>query len=314
MVGRADLVEDVRGVLGRAEFNVTETLQFQNALFDLAAKKSDTILLIKVLQNVDSFTKESAATLKRLADVLEGAPILITLRSGNLPLEDGVLYSRYGIPLFNINTLADFVIEKIPPLVFAAPGGFYVNLNGSLLNEIRSKRKISLGTLAGMAGVSRKAIQLYCEGQGAKIDVAMRLEECLGEELIVSIDPLSYSPPPNLVDEIQRNFIGFQKSVFSFLESMGCHVLPTAKCSFDALTYDRNTKLLTGVEEKTPFLLKRAHGMRTISEVLEKDSVFFIRTETSRDNLDGVPVISRAELKKIKETEHLLDLIADRKK
>ena len=314
MAGRKELIESVRTVLGRADFNVTETLQFQNALFDIAAKKGGSTLLIKVLQNVDSFSKDCAETLKRLADVLEGAPILITLRTGSLQLEDGVLYSRYGIPLVTPSTLNDFLIERIPPLVFAAPGGFYVNLNGSLLNEIRRKQKISLGSLAEMAGVSRKAIQLYCEGQAAKIDVALRLEEYVGEELIIPINPLDYESSEGVINPAQRNLGGFQAAVFTFLEGMGCQVLPTAKCSFDALTYDTSTRLLTGVEEKSQHLLKRAHGIRTISEVLEKDSVFFITTNTSRVQLDGVPVISRTELKKIKETERLLDMIADRKK
>jgi putative transcriptional regulator len=314
MASRKELVEDVRAVLGRAEFNVTETLQFQSALFDIAAKRGNSILLIKVLQNVDSFSKDSADTLKRLANVLEGAPILITLRTGSLPLEDGVLYSRHGIPLVTPATLNDFLIERIPPLVFASPGGFYVNLDGSLLNEIRQKQKISLGSLAEMAGVSRKAIQLYCEGQAAKIDVALKLEEYVGEELIIPINPLEYQPMGEPMGTIQREPGSFHDSVFNFLENMGCQILPTARCTFDALTYDTSTRLLTGIEGKSQRLHKRTHGIRTISEVLEKDSVFFITMETTRESLDGVPVISRTELKKIKETEKLLDVIADRKK
>ena len=45
------------------------------------------------------------------------------------------------------------------------------------MKRLREERSISLGTLAEIAGVSRRTIQMYENGMGAMIDVAIRLEE-----------------------------------------------------------------------------------------------------------------------------------------
>ncbi len=89
-------------------------------------------------------------------------------------------------------TLAEHLLEEIPPYIFAAPGGLYVKLDGDRLGDIRAERGLSLGTLADVAGVSRRTIQLYETGMGAMIDAALRLEEFLDTQIVEPIDPFTY--------------------------------------------------------------------------------------------------------------------------
>jgi putative transcriptional regulator len=98
---------------------------------------------------------------------------------------------RYDIPAVNVQTLYDYFVENVPPLVSAAPGGLYVSIDGDVLKEARTKQAMSLGTLASELGVSRRTISKYEEGgMDASIDVVQHLEELLDVALAKSIDIL----------------------------------------------------------------------------------------------------------------------------
>ena len=93
-------------------------------------------------------------------------------------LEDSVIYMRYDILALNVQTLHDYFIENIPPLVSAAPGGLYVSIEGGTLKKARVDKSMSLGTLATTVGVSRRTISKYEEeGMDASIGVLLHLED-----------------------------------------------------------------------------------------------------------------------------------------
>src|SRR3989304_1669875 len=104
----------------------------------------------------------------------EAPPLVVGERSGTGPLEDGVIYSRFGVPILARQTFVEFLEDGVPPFVFSAPGGLYVRLDTEALRRAREERQISLGTLADVAGVSRRTIQMYPEGVAAAGDIAPR--------------------------------------------------------------------------------------------------------------------------------------------
>src|SRR5207244_9802827 len=81
--------------------------------------------------------------------------------------------------------------EGVPPFLFSAPGGLYAHLDTEALRRLREEREVSLGTLADIAGVTRRTIQMYLEGMSATMDGAMRLEEFLQESLVLPVDPFA---------------------------------------------------------------------------------------------------------------------------
>src|SRR5439155_6141335 len=147
------------------------------------------LLLVKVLTNVDGLTEATAQELTLVARFLEAAPVVVGERSSSRPLEDGAVYLRYGVNIVTLETLREYLEDGVEPLVYAAPGGFYVSIDGARLRELRQERGFSLGDLAQAAGVSRRAIGMYEEGMGAMVDVAMRLEEFLDESLARPTNP-----------------------------------------------------------------------------------------------------------------------------
>jgi putative transcriptional regulator len=104
-------------------------------------QKADAI--IKVVSHIDSVSEETAYDLDHIARYLKGSPLIIGERARDTELERGAVYVRYGIYAVSVATLYDTVVEHIPPLIYASPGGLYININGEVLREEREKRNLS---------------------------------------------------------------------------------------------------------------------------------------------------------------------------
>jgi putative transcriptional regulator len=200
--------------------------------------------------------------------------------------------------------------------VYAASGGFYVNLDSDILRKAR-EGGLSLGDLAEMAGVSRRTIKMYEDGMNAKLEVALRLEEGLGLELIVPVEALTCNQTrvgsqtgENMASNQQ--FDRMARDIFTKLNKIGYSVDAAARCPFDAVARDGNVVLFTGVDQKKPGLEKRAKAIANLSRVLEKHSVIFVDRLGERVNLEGTPLIGSAELKKAKDRKKVMDLIEER--
>ena len=170
---RDELINGVRGTLEKVGFTVSKPLNMRSISFDIVARRDKTLLLIKILSNVDAFSKDNSEEVKTLAEALGGSPLLVGERSGAGEIEQGIVYSRFNVPIISLSTLKDLLLEAVPPFIFAAPGGLYVKLDSDLLKRLREEKSISLGNLAEVAGVSRRTIQMYETGMGAMIDVAI---------------------------------------------------------------------------------------------------------------------------------------------
>jgi len=311
---RSKLLDEVRRVLADAGFSVSEPISLKSISFDLVARRGDAMLVLKVLQNIDAFNKEDAAQMKVLADALDGRTAVIGLRSSARKLDEGIIYSRFGVPILSLDTFEEFVEEGVPPMIFAAPGGLYVKIDSDLLKEIRAKRNISLGTLAEIAGVSRKAIQMYEDGMGAIIDVAIKLEEFLNAPIVMPLNPFEYMNEKGEPADLQEDTDRLHNEVFRMLETMGYSVQPTARCPFEAVTSDERTLILTGVERYGPMLEKKAHAVATISRVVDRKSVIITDKDTRMKSLDETPLIWRKELADLEDRRKMLDLLRERSK
>src|SRR6266511_337453 len=310
---RERLLDEVREVLAKTGFYLSDKGNTRGLAFDVVARRDEVLLLVKVLLNVDAFSRPGADELRMIATTLKGAPLLIGERSGAGALEDGVIYSRSGVPILSRQTFKDFFEEGVPPFIFSAPGGLYVKLDAEALRRAREDKQISLGALAEVAGVSRRAIQMYLEGMSATIDIALRLEEYLGEPLVVPMDPFQYtSRTADLLTGFEE-FERFERDVFQRLYRRGCDVLPTVKCPFEAFTKDREIVLLTGVTSARERATDKASVVSNLARIVERDSVLFVERRGSSTTLEGTAVIGKDELKKIRDRAKILELIEERK-
>jgi putative transcriptional regulator len=282
----------------------------------MISRRDDLLLIIKVLMNVDSLDADRSRELLLLANFLECSSLVLSQRSGRGELETGVIYMRHRVPILNLQTLADLFLEGVPPLAFAAPGGIFVRLDSAALRKIRQEKGISLGALAKYAGVSRKTIQMYEAGMSPTVDVALKLEEALGEPLVLPFNPFEYRPelsvdPSDLLSMLDLD--DTEKEAITRLEEIGYEVVPTVRCPFNALSRDRISLFIMGIGRASPELRSRARHLFNIARVAEKQA--FMVLERAREvNIEGTPVIRLSELKRMRNPEEVRELVSEREK
>jgi len=310
MQPREMLLGDVYNLLLKNGFATSNPKDLMHAGFDIVARKDKLILIIKIVANAGSISASGVAGMTALSRAVDGASLILSPKSGSEPMEDGVVYTRGGVPLMSPNTFYDLIFEGVPPLVYAASGGYYVNINSKAIKLAR-ERGMSLGDLAEMGGVSRRTIRMYEDGMGAKLEVAIRLEEKMGIPLIVPVDPLE--PLSEMDEHIEENVaVGLVRDVFNKLHQMGYSVKQTDRCPFDAVTLDKNTILFTGIENKDSNLPARARAISNLSKVLEKHSVIFVDKRGRRVNMSGTPIIGCKELNNAQDKKKFMEMVEER--
>ncbi|MGC8912715.1 MAG: transcriptional regulator [Thermoplasmata archaeon] len=308
---KKEIIEkSTREILSRSGFYISMSVRMRRATIDLIARRDRILLIIKVLENIDALDKKDAETMKLLGNLLSGTPLVIGSHYGGGKLEQGVVYSRFKIPIISQETLKDYFLEGIPPYVFSAPGGLYVKIDAEKLRTLREVAGYSLGSLAETLGVSRKSVQLYEESMNATIEVALSLEEIFGTELIKPIDitrPETYevSINPNedvlLTDELK-------KKVLMHLRKIGCEVMHLRNCPFDAITRHKEFMFLTWIDR-----FEKIEGdldaIRSIVKVTGKKSVVFVKHK--KTTLRGIPVLDTEDLSKIDDREKILRTVME---
>lgn len=311
---RDKLVARTRDTLAKCGFYVSSPHNLRSISFDLVARRDRQLVVLKALCNIDSLSSEDADELKVMASMLGASPMVIGMHSSSADLEDGILYTRFGIPIVSEGTFSDFMLEGVPPLVYAAPGGLYVRLDGDMLKELRQARVISLGALAEAVGVSRKAIQMYETGMGAMVDIAGRIEEFLDAPLVVPLDPFAYAS--EVADHFKglEKFKGENKDIFEMLNEIGYSVVPTKKAPFEAFAKEEELLLLTGIGEDPQMTERKARVVGNLSRVTERKSVIIVQRKTSAEEIEGTPLVTKDELRKADHADDFMELVLRRER
>ncbi|MBE6518713.1 MAG: transcriptional regulator [Thermoplasmata archaeon] len=310
---RMELINTTRAILAKAGFDVSSALTLRGICFDIVARRDQQVLIIKVLSNIDAFSKENADEMKVLAESLGATPMVTGERSSSGALEPGIVYSRFNISIVSNETLADLLLDEAPPYIFAAPGGLYVRLDSEMLKAAREARGISLGVLAETAGVSRRTIQMYESGMGAMIDAALRMEEFLELPIIEPIDPFTFKSKERL--EEQREAPQSLEGTFALqqLSSLGFNVRPVVRSPFEAVSTNDKALMLTSLGSDEEKVMERAIVASELSRIMDRFSVLIVEKKRERDNINNTAIVSNEELKKIDEPNELTDLVEERR-
>ncbi|MFA4862033.1 transcriptional regulator [Methanoregula sp.] len=299
----------VTSVMITAGFDVSERFSLRPRSFDLIARNNRTLLVIKVVAHIDSVSEEVAFDLDLISRHLGGVPLIVGERARDAELERGAVYVRYGIYAISPSTLYDYFAEKIPPLVYASPGGLYVNINGDALKDLREKRSMSLGDLGHVLGVSRRTISKYESGMGTTLEVAIRIEEFFDTGVVESIDLIGHAPPKAMEPEptIPGTVL---KSPMEFLEQIGVRMHALHGAPFQALlTFEKHT-ILTGYGPAQK-VVKRAALIGNLSQIAKKHAMCVITDSTKEKKIGKTLVISEQRLHRIEDGFELLDLLGE---
>jgi len=319
-------IDNIRSLLERAGFYVADTHAIRPTSFDLAARRDATLLLVKVLKNIDALDSEEATRLLELGRLFPAITLVIGRTSGASELDPGVVYTRYGVPIINEETLQEFLEKALPPFLYASPGGTFAQIDGPRLRELRNLRGFSLGALASIAGVSRRAIQLYEEGAGAEALVIERIENFLGETIVRPIDLFDWSVHGRKEPEAEKKRGPERESsterplphtddalrdgVVRQLDGMGLEVTVTVRAPFDALA--RTPDVLLAAVGSLRTALHRAEVLHGLARVAEGHALFVVRDPVTRSTISGLPILTITELRRHRDPDELIEEITER--
>ncbi len=315
-MSRSALVGNVIAMLHDAGFAVSDRCAIRPKSFDVAARRGEDLVLLKILGNIDGLDAETGVEMRRLGEYLGATPFVIGLRTRDEELKPGVVYFRHGVPVLSPDTVYDLVIEEVPPLIYAAPGGLYVNIDEEILADERRQQDMSLGQLASELGVSRRTVSKYEDGMNASIEVAMRLEELFDAPLTSPVDVLTGAgdvresePTPEALSVDPDD-----EHIVTVLTRAGFTVHPTARAPFKAVSEDADEddeNVLTGHSELSKTAQKRARIMASIGKVTLTRSVYFV-DEAPKEEVEGTAFIECAEAEGLSDADELKELIHER--
>ena len=316
-MSRSALIGNVTAMLGDAGFVVSDRCEVRPRSFDLAARRGEDLILLKVLGNVDAFDGATAREMRRLGEHLSATPLVVGLRTRDEELKPEVVYFRHGVPVFNPDTAYDLFVEGVPPLIYAAPGGLYVTIDGDLLSDEREERDWSLGRLASELGVSRRTVSKYEDGMNASIEVAVQLEDLFGRPFSDPVDVLDGAedvrdeePTPDDPEADPDD-----ERVVAVLTEAGFTVHPAVRAPFGSVTEDESETerpLLTGHSRFTERAEKRARIMSSLGAVTRTRSVYFTEQTADRDAVAGTGLVSIEELADVDDPDRVRDLLRER--
>ncbi|MGB9987159.1 transcriptional regulator [Salarchaeum japonicum] len=313
-MSRSALIENVTAMLADAGFSVSDRATIRPKSFDIAARRGEDVVLVKILANIDAFDAPTGAEMRRLGHYLNATPLVIGLRSRDEELEHGVVYFRHGVPAISPDTALDYFLEGVPPLIYAAPGGLYVNIDGDVLADEREEQGLSLGQLAQELGVSRRTVSKYEDGMNASIDVAVQLEDLFGDSLTSPVNVMDGAEDVRDAEPTPEDpeVDPADQPVLTVLTRVGFDVHPTTRAPFKAVSEDeREPSLLTGNSDLTEAAVKRARIMASVGRITHTRSVYFV-DKSKQTSIDGTAIIERSEVEDMDDPEEFRDLLKDR--
>jgi len=318
-MSRSALVGNVIAMLEDAGFLVSDRCAIRPKSFDVAARRGEDVLLLKILGNIDAFDAATGMEMVRLGTYLDATPLVIGLRTRDEELKPGVVYFRHGVPVFSPDAALDLFVEEVPPLIYAAPGGLYVNIDSEVLADEREQRDWSLGRLANELGVSRRTVSKYEDGMDASVEVAAELEDLFQADLTSPVRVLGEEDPPVDRDapaaEDAPDVDPADEPIVTVFTRIGYDVHPTDRAPFKTVSEDENDReedqVLTGHSELTRTAEKRARIMASVGRVTETRSLYVVE-ESSRESVDGTAIVEEAEMEGIEFADELRDLLEER--
>jgi putative transcriptional regulator len=292
---REQIVQEVAEVLLNCNYLSVFCTRIHSC-FDMLAKREQEALLVKVLENVDAFTKQQAEDMMKIAGMLSGNGFIVGERTNEYKLGDGVLYERHKVPAGNINTFRGIVggdgfpkMRKFRELL--------VDIDEGKMAKAREKLKLSLEELSRKSGISKDTLYRYEHGRiYASEENARKIEEILGMELRKFIDP----------------FRGRQKFVSedTLISMLGFESVRTKTAPFDIVGKERKL-LFAGEDADRRTMKKRAEVYSGIMDAFGSGSCFILN-KYAKDTIAGIPVIRKNEIKEIRKARELMKLIEER--
>jgi len=215
------LLNDIEEILEENGYSYCE----YNGCFDIAARR-ESIMLLKVLNNVDSFQEEQANNLKMLSNDLDAKPILVGLNTRREALSDNIIHGSL-------------------PTIFRFRGGMFAEIDPARLKSAREDVGLSQSDLAEKVGITKKSVY---EHESKKLKIvyknAVRMEKTLKTDLMIPLElKMSYAA------KIKPRSI-FEGKISQNFRRMGFATDFVYQSPFNMIAKEKSFMLISDVDEK----------------------------------------------------------------
>ncbi len=303
-MNRDEILHRVKEALARNGFHYQD-FSDTNSCFDLIARKSENVLVLKVLSNIDALRPEHARDLKKMAIVFHGHSMIVGEKSKVFTLDEHVLYDRYHLPVLSLSGF-DRSLQSKFPTQRAYKGQRVVELDAQRLKSERSARELTLKELSERAGVSMESLHRYETGAPALADVAQKLEKILHTRLVQHINV--FESAPITVEEINQPV---SPAVLEQLEAIGMKFSVFERAPLTAAAMEQDL-LVTHVTHAHH--LKRKAGYLAQATAITHVPGVLISSEEKATHAEGIPVVSESELSTFSTAKDMIQTLHERRK
>lgn len=243
--------------------------------FDILARKGAQVLLIKILEDANSVSRQYTEEMIVVASYMNASPLIIAEKAGNR-LDDNIVYSRFDIYTLNFGTFSNCISNRFP-FIKRGKAGLTASVSGRKLKEKREELGYSLNSLSKKIGVtSRMVIKYENENSEVTINKAMKIYDLFGHQVFNEVDIF--------MQRGQRG--GRYETEFSkkYLE-LGFEAAEMKKTPFDIIARKGDELILTEVSDKVN------PQMESLSKLLDADNLVIFQKKKPKN----IPSMTKKE-------------------
>ena len=259
--------------------------------FDVLARRGGQILLIKVLEDANSVSRQYTEEMISVASYANASPLIVAEKAGS-KLEDNIVYSRFDIYTLNFNTLMNCVSNKFP-FIKRSQAGLTASVVGKKLREKREEHGYSLNALSRKIGVTSRMIMKYeNEDSEVTINKAMKIYDLFGYQVFNEVDVFMQQKQPKskFETEVSRKYV-----------ELGFEAAETKKTPFDIMARKENELILTEVSDKVN------PQMQSLSKLLDADSLVIFHRKKPKN----IPSMTKKEFMDFEKANELVRFLKE---
>ena len=259
--------------------------------FDALARRSEQILLIKVLEDANAVTREYAAEMATVASYISASPLIIAEKAEK-KLDDNVIYARFNIYTLNFSTFVNCLNNKFP-FIKSGKAGLTASIVGRKLKEKREETGYSLNALSKKIGVTSRMMQKYeNENSEVTINKAMKIYDLFGHHVFNQINVFVQKghPESRFESEVSRKYVG-----------LGFEAAETKKTPFDIIAKKDHELIFTEVSDRVN------PQMESLSKLLDADNLVIFNKKKPKN----IPSMTKEEFMEFEKANELVKFLKE---
>jgi putative transcriptional regulator len=308
---KGESIKVAEATLKNAGFTVSQICCSRPSCFDFAARKNHDLIFIKVHPDIDSLSPHDSEELGAITESVSGAPLLISKKARDKPLEDDTVYSRYDTYAVTQRTFENIMLHKVAPLIQAGPGGYYVEIDCETVKQRRQELGLSVGELAKLVGISRRTLYGYERGMGkASVAAAYNMIYTLGVPVARPVNVLEKTGKRHkcYILATAKRVIVRNKLINRLFRKFGNHNMTTVKKApfdFIAAFPEEKARIIGGVVVGDELELdRRIDEILSISRLIEAYPILI--TDGPKPTDKDILCLRTEEIARIKQPADLL--------